>query len=469
MTNQKINKLKRWWMSEEIHKSEWIFMIFIGVLTLVMFRYADLESFTGWSVNFWDTLFAGNISDFYGYSAQNAIGVPSIYCGSSIFPILVLAICNFPIWLAKTFAGCNLMTSFGAMLYAKMVLVAFFVGTLAISTKICKKIGMTKQDILYMIFLSSSSLFVYSALGYCGQNDIVDIFFCMLAIYSLLKKQNGLFIFLMAVSIAFKPFTLFIFLPILMLVEKNIFKIIVKTVITMSFSAFWYVIYFNQDSFWVSMHKNSNEGLLKGMVESTTFAVSLGTISLFFFSYIIILFVCYITQHKNEEELIKNICYYSFAAMCSYFMFCGFEPYRIIMLFPFMYILIGLNKEIRLLNIILEFFINIAYFIFATYTFFWCYSSNRMDHMLITKIFGTNIQYDASYKTIYDMFGLGNVLTILNTIFFVAMAIILFINHPKSKIQINTNYKYVSRSLFWLRSFIIIPFLLLSILLYYYK
>ena len=84
------------------------------------------------------------------------------------------------------------------------------------------------------LFLSSAVVFV--EIGLVGQLDVLAFPFLLLGIYYYQRKNYKKFILFFSIAISFKLFPLFIFIPLVLLYEKNVLKIIFKTLLALSFT-----------------------------------------------------------------------------------------------------------------------------------------------------------------------------------------------------------------------------------------
>lgn len=194
-------------------------------LTFVLFYYMDLKSLTVWTVNVWDTLAeTGNIRNFYAYSAANLQQLDHAMVGSDLLIYLPWAVWNLPLWLLQRFAGLTVAEHIWMLLYSKCFLLGVFCLVLYLARKIAAIFTTETEDIRRMLFLSISSFFTITSLGYAGQNDVVVIAPFLAALLALLKGKRRTFLLWAAVSIALKPFFIFSFLVLILLIEKNLLK-----------------------------------------------------------------------------------------------------------------------------------------------------------------------------------------------------------------------------------------------------
>jgi len=104
----------------------------LGVIFMsIIFRYGDGLSITAWSVEIWDAIASGRLSDFTAVTTENLRGAPHGACGA-IIQLLPWAIWNFPIWLTHPLNGSAYIFSSICVLWSKLFLIgcAFLGGLL---------------------------------------------------------------------------------------------------------------------------------------------------------------------------------------------------------------------------------------------------------------------------------------------------------------------------------------------------
>ncbi|MDO8621162.1 MAG: hypothetical protein Q7R31_02685 [Candidatus Levybacteria bacterium] len=143
-----------------------------------------------------------------------------------------------PVWILLT--GIPYLLGFGNFLLTlfnfKLFIVIFYIGTISIIWKI------SKNFTTLLLFALNPLVIIETLLG--GHNDIVMIFFALLAFYLLIKKKIFLAIIFIILSILIKYATLFL-LPIFIYVSiKRIRKTEIKWDSVFSYSAILMIIAF---------------------------------------------------------------------------------------------------------------------------------------------------------------------------------------------------------------------------------
>lgn len=408
------------------YKFSLIFSSVIFVLALVFFYYMDLQSLTVWTLNIWDTLAeTGNIRGYYEYSAQNIYGLTHAMVGSDIMIYLPWAIWNLPIWLVQRFAGLAAVDHFWMMLYSKLFLVAVFVLVLFLAHKIATLLTSEKEDIQRMLFLSATSFFTITSLAYVGQNDVVVIAPFLAGIYELLKGKKKRFVLWAALSIAFKPFFAFSCLAIILYIEKNLLKEIAYLLGGFSIFVLQKVIFIGAPAYSQSLSYGPTGGALDLMLQAQLDIPPAG-LSLFFLGMGIVWLMAYFCSDDKFSSV--YVIYFATAPMIIFFLFTRYESYRPFYLVPLLFLLMMIRPAYKHINLLLEIVATgvLMYFYLMDDVLFY----NPAYMLGLTK--GTSVSSISGWLTsIIPGFGYSA----FTAIFFLAMVLILIINHPAFRLK----------------------------------
>lgn len=249
----------------------------------------------------------------------------------------IMALWNLPLYIIERIIKKNILNFFVAKVYAKLffILLTFIVGRL--TEKIALYSGLDKNKSEKCFFLFISNAVVFSSVCICGQIDIIGLIFILLAFLAFLKNEKIKFYILFAIAFECKFFALFVFIPLILLKEKNILKILIKVgfpvivmyIINIPFSIF--------DPAGVSNKSIVSEVVIKEILE-----MKLGFMGQQL-PYIFILFggVCilaYLTQIDNKKDNSLINIYFAFLGLAAALTIFS-SPYRMIYLIPFLVIL----------------------------------------------------------------------------------------------------------------------------------
>jgi len=459
-----IDKCKEIYNKDVPLKTEWVIAILIGIVMLISFSYIDFKSLTIWSTNILDCIANGDITEYYSYTALNKYEVAHKYVSGTLYSLILWGIWNIPIWGIQYFAGKAIVNSAILLIWSKLFLVASLSATLYITYKICSTLFKEQKIAKWITFLSATFVFTYVGVFYAGQNDILICMFAILGLYFLIKEKNIWFYIFSALAISIKYFYLIPYIPLILLTEKKIWKIVVKLGIgTLPIIIFKFLVN-NFPMYDISQTANHSDRILKGFFGSGIKAANGATLSFFILAFIIICFMAYMTKPKNKKIKNNYIMYYAVAPIIVMLMFStSYEFYRPILLMPALMILYGFKPQLFRINVILDTVMSGACFLSALMRSTYIFSSKySMNGSVLTNLLGIEeLETFNLRKTIVNLLGdnFDMVHSFVVTVLFTALGIILVINHPRIKIDgvENKEVQKPERWIIWGRTLMVVP------------
>lgn len=368
-----------------------LFLFFMLTFTTMM--YGDTKAFVHYGVNFWKSITeGGGLRNFYEYSNDmlayyRANGIGGAYEVIYDFPVyIVLGIWNFPLWIVCSAFGIEETSSMWTMLYSKSEYIAALIIVAYLIRKICRNIGVEDVMSKWAAFLFLSSTLVFVEIGIAGQLDVLGMPFTLLAVYYFRKKCRWKFLLFFSISVTFKQFPLFIFLPLVMLIEKNVLKIAVDTLIVFAVTIIS----------GLPFPKGTEAMQVKEEIRSQFMASFLGVKAPLYNSAVpvIVLLIgglcvfCYLKNIRDDRELEQYSVFIPALSMFVLFISFDSNPYWFINLAPFMAILIAYNSS-RFNQLILFETVGMLCLILNQFgANYWVYESYWARGMLLDKIFG---------------------------------------------------------------------------------
>ncbi len=142
---------------------------------------------------------------------------------------VVLGIWGIPLWIFLGARGLEVNDYFMARIYGKSILLFALAVSAWLVYSICRELKMPQRNAKWGAFLFCSSILTFIAIGINGQTDILGIVFILLGLRAFIRKKRIHFILFFMVAFTFKQYALFLFVPLLLLVEKKVWKIGVST------------------------------------------------------------------------------------------------------------------------------------------------------------------------------------------------------------------------------------------------
>ena len=209
-------------------KWEWGGLGLLLAACLVCYSYTDLPLIVRHSLNLWDCLGRGELFHFYRTATLLPIGHATAQTGEvpyDIWVYLLLAVWNLPVYLWEQLSGLTFESCLPAMLWVRLAAVLPFAGANLALLGIAETLGRPRHQGLWACWLFSGSLFLMNGLFMLGQIDVFNVCFTLLGVHAWLRRDTRGFIGWFALAVTFKMYALMVFLPLLLLEEKRLWRI----------------------------------------------------------------------------------------------------------------------------------------------------------------------------------------------------------------------------------------------------
>ncbi|MDQ5984043.1 MAG: hypothetical protein RUMPE_01074 [Eubacteriales bacterium SKADARSKE-1] len=365
---------------DKIHNIEWIILGVIFLLLFLTSCFSDIIATTQHGIIFWDSLFAGRFLDYY----IDAVG--AIYP----FPMYaIFAIWNFPVWVIGKLFSIGIMNSSWLILYSKCILIPFILGTAFLIYKICKELNI--KNALWSAFYFLSCCLVMLTICIQAGYDIISVFFTLMGIFYYLKGYTKRFVLFFALAISLKLFALFIFIPLLLLKEKRILRILALLICSGSVYILSFLIFHPMPQ----QEKNLHTGLM-GYLFKNKWPLVTSEVSIFVVAMVCLCFYCYLK--KWDETLKIRPIYISFLAMVILFTCSLTHPQWIILLIPYLCILTFAHQDNIKNNILIETLLSGSFALSLMLSWGFVYEMTNINNFLLSKVLGKVSEHCVHYS-----------------------------------------------------------------------
>ncbi len=399
-----------------------IFYFFLLILCYFCFNQGDILHTGGSSF----TYLNGHIKDFYEVN-KNLMGannyLPSTY--------IIFAIWNIPVKLLGIVNTATTNVGYVIFWY-KLLPTLFLAASGYFMYKIGEIIGLSSRNskLLTIIWISSPILFFSQFIF--GQNDIFTIFFVLAGLYYFLQKKMWLFILFFGISFTFKYFSFFIFIPLLLLIEKKPVKLAVYSILALIPVGLEVLFYINSPAF------------ISGVIEFGYAAPRLFqafisvypgiAIYLFLLIWFMICGICYYIEPLRDKTVFYQTSFYiCLAVSCVLFTLVQWHPQWLLFITPFLAVTTFMSKKIKY-HLLLDFLLMV---VFIGYTV--CFWQMNVDQQMfvhgVLGKFNPNLMDPAKVFRMAQIFTLGTdkmdgFRNIYLTIFFAILILSVFFKFP---------------------------------------
>lgn len=371
-------------------KFEWALYIataLLMLLLLVSHTYNDILITVRHGINFWDILLDGDILKFYNVNKVQS-GNPYYPgfqgCAYNILVYIIFAVWNLPLYLLERFFHVDVMNNVACLVYAKLMLVVGVMVTVWVLNRMMTYLGVPQKARKLLLYVYTSSSLMISVIFISAQYDILSIIFQLLGVQAFIEKKDKRFLFWFGIAFCFKFFSLFIFLPLLLIRHKRVFALLKNSALM---AIPWFV---TRLPFWVASIFNSTgiASVSRGeIMASTRFlkTMSSGTIgdvvNLFVVIYAFLVVWCYLRDRDSKDTAFEAI----FVSLIAYAAFSGTLntlAYWPILVAPYVVLAMAICPKYIYLNLILE-TIGMAGLVVKNMVISpWCYFDDTLKSMI---------------------------------------------------------------------------------------
>lgn len=408
-------------------------LLFIAVfVSYFIFMYVDITNTIDNSVLFTKSIFSGDFFNFYDYTIEHAsTKYPANYEFLTYIPF---AIWNLPLAIGNMAFGFDYNHSTAALLWAKGIIVVFAVITIFLIYKILTLCKVEKNFSILACFVFSTSIMFFWPSFLIVQIDLPALTLILMGVYNYLKGNNKLFIAFFALSIPFKMFGVFLFIPLLILKEKRIVFIVAKTILVMIPQLLCKILFMGSEAYNFALNSQSKDAI--NSLFNFTDLIGPRKLSLFIIAFFAVCVFCYIYKFDENNIQLKYSLplYISALTYGSMMIFVQIRGYWIVYLAPFLIITIFLSGKLMKLNLLLELISGISFFMW------YCVSGggaakdeNIVWRLLLYKFTERPKSSELKYGNISEMFtsfGLEHFEYLFFTVFVCSLVAILVICCP---------------------------------------
>ena len=397
---------------------DWIVVSVMIIFCYFSFNHADILCTASHGRDLVQCVFQGEFMNFYDYTKSTAVYSITVYILFAIWSLpvmLVYKIMGMELWALLDF----LAIPYPVLLWYKLLPTLFYFGIAFLLYKIILEIKKDKNIAKWVAFLFVSSPISIFSQYIFGQYDSLGLFLAVWAFYMYIKKRYYFFSVLCSVAITFKLFAIFLFVPLILLVEKRIINIIKHGSIAISGYVITTLMFLSSQGYKDAMNFSGN---VAPRLFEVGIVTAMGTISVFTVS---IMLICVWAYSKHVKEINEFYCYaiyISFVVFGSLFAFIFWHPQWVMFLIPFMSLAFVLNHNYNS-SLILHSAMAVGYLGVIPMAFPGNVDANMLHFGLFTKFFG-----EKAIGSINDLISLGDMGKNLFYSLFAGAIIILIIS-----------------------------------------
>lgn len=420
----------------------------------LLFYYQDIGDTLDNAVMFTECVLDGQPLSFYRYSAENAAPGTVYSANYNIALYTLFAVWNLPTSLMHIYGGFDYTTSVFALLWAKLMVVIFYALIAREMVKLVKVLAPEQRDApKTSVFLFISSLCAFIPGMIAVQYDCIPLWFMLIAVRLYAEKKDAKCILVFALSVPFKLFSFFLLIPMVLLRNKNVFKILLSLLPVLIPSALL-AIPFKNDAYYLAAIGSQNGDAVRLILDAM---ISVNNMQLginpFLVAYFLLCLYAYSRKEKDALNEGKMAVYLGFIAFAAFSSLTPIRSYWIVLVVPFMAILVSIHKGNRTVALLTDTLLSFGggIYILANH---WIYNSGRILNALVLKNVSLPAGTQAKYAVIppdvlaeggvtefghlagfLDSLGLGPVRFVFMALFIACALFAVWKLHPLSEKQ----------------------------------
>lgn len=372
---------------------------------LLFSQYTDIELTIRHSEDLISVIRQGRFLEFYDLVLEKAMaggyGRASFLDGANynIFLYLILSIIISPWVFAKKVMDFQYDYR-SIVIYVQIILILLDFAAAKVVEMLCVSFGCSKKHAKLASYLFlSSAITLFASVGF-AQLDIIYIIFMLLALMLYARKRYFSFSLAMSVSIMLKAFPAFLFVPLILLVHKKVWKIVVDLALGLSCTVGFGILFGN--SYGYSATKEKMEGFyhFTARLVNSTITGGLSEISIFIFVIVILCIWAYTRKMRSTSELYSHMVFVGLAAYGSFAIFVNWHPQWLVILAVFMAMAVPLIANTRV-ALYCDLGIQIVYLLFVN-SFYMNSVDNSMVNYGILPVLTGHTFYGISIREVLE-------------------------------------------------------------------
>lgn len=447
----------------------------VFVIAFVCFDQAyDMKLTMLQSSDLLDCIFAGKPFDFYRYTWS--IASTAGYLGrfapisGAIYNIVIyitMAIWALPVYVLNQlfhFAQyANILNIWGRIMVIGLSVLCTF-----LLSKLSVKAFHDPVESRWSGYLFLTSPILMFCVVIYNQYDIFSVTATLLALLFFFDKKYYKFSMLIALAVCYKLFPVFIFIPLILLVEKRLFKLVQHFIIGLSLYGITTLLWSTFDAgYHITQSEMMPDFGFYQWVFKAEIPGGISNISIFVFCILVISAIAYWMKPK-ESDLSAFSAFLAGAAYISFFVFVNWHPQWMIVMLPFLIMMLFRMRN-RKLALILEIAASIGFILINCIQYL---DESIFNETLLVDLFHftyfgniSNFVMNCFYKT-----GLTVVLPM--TIFSASLFVLLFLSYKEYKQNKEAGIKVEKdiseyRALLYCRTLVPMIYMLFPIIAYF--
>ena len=341
----------RWW--------DYLILAALMLFCFLSYEMRDLLHTAGCSYGFLD----GHILDFYDYLAAQGIaedGTVGLHASYLPTVYVIFALWNLPMKIFGIVPRATAQLSMTAVMWAKILpCLAYFAGAFVVFAITQETgFGVRRGKLVFYAYLTAP-VAVYGQF-ILGQYESFIVLAVLLGVLCWLRKKTIWFIFWFALAMTFKYTAVILFIPLLLLGEKNFWKLLWQVFAVLALVALEFLIFMHSSTFMAYGFGIGNAGdNPTGYVTYASYLTGYyfggGVEFPVYLAYLAFAFVCayaYFLRPSTDDEKHRYGMFTACLAIAAMFCFSKWHPHWLMLAVPFWTITAFMHRDTKIFMIL---------------------------------------------------------------------------------------------------------------------
>ena len=310
---------------------EYILFALAAAACFLLFNHPDILETARHSYILIRSTLDGNFLQFFEDTLSRTYGYPYVNAAHyNILMYILYALWVLPLYLAEHLFGFAVGDEFLAM-WCKVIGTGFYLGSGVLVGILAKKLGCKANTCKWAVMLFWLNPISFFSTLVMGQYDSICLFFTLWALVLYFEKRYMAFSLLVGVGMVFKFFPLFLFIPLLLLVEKRPLHLLKYGIVSL-----W--LYLPTALLFLGRTGDASyfNGLMADRLFQSAFPGTMADASWFGLGMVLLCVAAYLYRPKGDKAWQDAAVYSGLAVFSLLFLLVLWHPQWLILLPPFM-------------------------------------------------------------------------------------------------------------------------------------
>ncbi len=334
---------------------DWVIFLLLALFAFLSFQMRDLLHTSGCSYGY----LTGHFRDFYDYLAVCGIdeaGEPGLHASYLPTVYLLFAVWNLPMRILKIVTVPTAVLSITAVMWAKILPCLFYFAGAYLLYRIAAVSGFSAHKGKLLVYAYLSMPVAFYGQFVLGQYESIMVFFILAGFYCWLRKKNIAFTVWFSLAVTMKYTALIFFIPLVLLREKRIFRILFYVAGAMALTALEILFYhhspaFLSYAFGVGSSGDNPTGYITNAAYFTGYDLGGNLKYVVYLAFLAFAFVCayaYFLDRKEGYIETQYGVYLICLSAASFFCFSKWHPQWLMMAVPFWTLSAFMHKNTKI-------------------------------------------------------------------------------------------------------------------------